>query len=154
VVAGYRNDPEAARFQDWELPVPVERVAAQIHEYLAAEWPLLGGGLNIAVEHQGDLIGDLYVGWNDDGSEAVVGYTLMRPHQGKGFATEAAAALVDHLFANGVAVVRASLDPENLASARVLEKVGFRLVETSTVMIRGEWVDDAVYELTRADQAA
>ena len=125
VVAGYRNDPEVARFQDWELPVPVERVAAQIHEYLATEWPLLGGGLNIAVEHQG-----------------------------RGFATEAAAALADHLFANGVAVVRASLDPENLASARVLEKVGFRLVETSTVMIRGEWVDDAVYELTRADQAA
>ncbi len=48
-------------------------------------------------------------------------------HQGKGYATEAAAALVTYAFSHGpVRVVRAHTLPESNASARVLTKCGFR----------------------------
>lgn len=56
-------------------------------------------------------------------------YGIDPPYRGRGYATEAAAALVKFAFASGrVKVVRAHAKPENEPSARVLRKCGFRLV--------------------------
>lgn len=153
-VAEYKNDPEVARYQDWDLPYPVEDIAAKIAAYVHRPWPCPGSGLNVAIEHDGELIGDFGVGWDDEGIEAEIGYTLRSEHQGEGFATEALAAVVDRLFSEGVERVTTSLDPENVASIRVLEKVGFRHEASSRVEIRGEWVDDAVHIISREDRAA
>ena len=50
-------------------------------------------------------------------------------HEGKGYATEAAAALVQYAQADTkVRVVRAHTLPENNASGRVLTKCGFRRI--------------------------
>jgi RimJ/RimL family protein N-acetyltransferase len=58
-----------------------------------------------------------------------ISYGVAPEHQGKGYATEAAEALVAYAFRNGqVRVVRAHTLPENEASKRVLEKCGFRFV--------------------------
>ncbi len=55
-----------------------------------------------------------------------LGYIFNPSFQGKGYATEAAAALVDHAFTQlGVHRILARCDPENVASWRLLEKVGF-----------------------------
>jgi RimJ/RimL family protein N-acetyltransferase len=153
-VAEYKNDPEVARYQDWDLPYPVEDIAAKIAAYIHRPWPCHGSGLNVAIEHDGELIGDFGVGWDDEGIEAEIGYTLRSEHQGEGFATEALAAVVDRLFLEGVERVTTSLDPENVASIRVLEKVGFRQKTSSRVEIRGEWVDDDVHVISREDRAA
>ena len=154
VVGEYKNDPEVARFQDWDLPYPVEDIAANIAAYEHRPWPCPGAGLNVAIEYEGELIGDFGVGWDDAGEEAEIGYTLRLEHQGKGFATEAAAAVVDRLFSEGVERVTSSLDPENVPSVRVLEKVGFRHEASSRVQVRGEWVDDDLYLISRADRFA
>ena len=56
-----------------------------------------------------------------------IAYGVDPPHQGRGYATEAAGAMVDFAFASGlVQLVRAHTRPENGASARVLTKSGFR----------------------------
>lgn len=54
------------------------------------------------------------------------GYRLMKAQWNQGFATEAARALVDHGFRSlALAKIVAITHPLNLASQRVLEKVGF-----------------------------
>jgi RimJ/RimL family protein N-acetyltransferase len=65
------------------------------------------------------------------GTDGVVeiAYGIAPEHQGKGYATEAAAALTDYAFRQReVRAVRAHTLPENNASTRVLTKCGFRRV--------------------------
>jgi RimJ/RimL family protein N-acetyltransferase len=58
-----------------------------------------------------------------------IAYGLSPEHQGKGYATEAAAALVTYALGTGqVRVVRAHTLPETNASTRVLTKCGFRRI--------------------------
>ena len=58
-----------------------------------------------------------------------IAYGVAPEHQGKGYATEAAAALVKYAFSNRqVRVVRAHTLPEPNASTRVLTKCGFQRV--------------------------
>ena len=58
-----------------------------------------------------------------------IAYGLSPDYQGKGYATEAAAALTAYAFSSGkVRVVRAHTLPELNASARVLTKCGFRRI--------------------------
>jgi RimJ/RimL family protein N-acetyltransferase len=64
-------------------------------------------------------------GFGGTGPIAELGYSLGRAHWGQGYATEAAAALVEHARALGFAGLEAYSFLENPASARVLAKVGF-----------------------------
>jgi RimJ/RimL family protein N-acetyltransferase len=58
-----------------------------------------------------------------------IAYGLAPEYQGKGYATEAAQALVSYAFSNSqVRVVRAHTLPETNASTRVLAKCGFRRI--------------------------
>jgi RimJ/RimL family protein N-acetyltransferase len=58
-----------------------------------------------------------------------IAYVVSPEHQGKGYATEAAAALVDYAFSHDqVRTVRAHTLPEPNASTRVLTKCGFQRV--------------------------
>ncbi|MEX0628774.1 MAG: GNAT family N-acetyltransferase [Cucumibacter sp.] len=64
-----------------------------------------------------------------DGNGPEIGYWLGEPHWGAGYASEAANALVDALFATGIVpslVARAMA--VNEASCHLLEKLGFSLV--------------------------
>lgn len=61
--------------------------------------------------------------------KASVGYRLLQEVWGKGIATEALDLLVQELLVNrGIEIITASTMVENRASARVLEKNGFTLV--------------------------
>ena len=56
-----------------------------------------------------------------------LGYTLLEAYRGQGFATEAITALIGYAFEQeGVEVLEACCVPENRASWRVLERIGFR----------------------------
>jgi len=57
---------------------------------------------------------------------------IARSAWGKGFATEAAAALCQAAFGLlGLPRLIALIDPQNVASARVAEKIGLRLEKTT-----------------------
>jgi RimJ/RimL family protein N-acetyltransferase len=59
-----------------------------------------------------------------------IGYAFLARHSGKGYASEAAAAVLAHARgAIGLSTVVAFTKPENTASRRVLEKIGFRYVD-------------------------
>jgi RimJ/RimL family protein N-acetyltransferase len=159
----YRNLPEVARYQDWPLPYTRDLAHQLVDELEQLNGPTPGGWVQLAVERAdtGRLAGDIAVWLDEPGTFAMLGYTLAPEQQGLGFATEAVAAVVDHLFAGGqgrppVHRVGATLDPANLASARVLEACGFEYIGTarSSALVRGEWTDDARYSLLRPDWEA
>ena len=90
-----------------------------------------------------------------DGCVAEIGFTLAPAHHGKGYASEAAGAMIDALFAQtNVHRIAASIDPANVASMRVLEHLGFRYEGTArrAELVRGEWVDDMQFALLRDDR--
>src|SRR5262249_40432903 len=84
-----------------------------------------------AIERRGDgaFVGCIGVEPDTETREAEFGYWIGMPYWGAGYATEALSVLVDHVFATfAVDRVRAAAMPENRASIRVQEKVGFRYV--------------------------
>jgi RimJ/RimL family protein N-acetyltransferase len=151
----YRNDPELARYQDWELPYTRDLAHALVDSNDALRGPTPGEWVQLAITRTGDdrpgeLLGDIAVWLDPTAQLATIGYTVARRHQRHGYAGEAVAAVVDWLFVSRkVHRVTATLDPANLASARVLERNGFRLVgiARSAALVRGEWSDDARFEL-------
>ena len=148
-LAAYRNDSETARYQDWAMPFSADDAARFVEKQMATVWPLNGDWVQLAVARDGRMIGDIAVCRSSDGMQAQIGYTLAPAHRGEGFATEAVGAVIDLLFAEGVHRVWATLDPENIASARVLERLGFRFEGRSAhaAHVRGEWCDDLRYAL-------
>ena len=69
------------------------------------------------------------------GKVTEIGYVLKRDYWGRGFVTEAVAALIDLLFAEGQRRVFADTDPDNKPSIAVLKRLGFTLEAT----LRAEW---------------
>lgn len=65
----------------------------------------------------------------ETGTPPELGYWLGEPHWGRGYASEAVAALLDAVREAGVATVKARALADNKGSIRVLEKAGFRFVE-------------------------
>ena len=58
--------------------------------------------------------------------EAEIGYGILEPWQNKGYATEAACALLGHLFHSGLQRIRAQTFPHLIASLRVMQKCGMQ----------------------------
>lgn len=157
VFVAYRNDPEVAALQAWELPYSAERAASALAAQDALDRPLVGQWSQLAIEHDGATVGDLALYLHDDGARAEIGFTLATRHQGKGYAREAAAALVDALFEHtDVHRVEASLDPSNIASMRVLEAIGmqYECIARGAFEWRGEWVDDLRYSMLASERKA
>ena len=156
-VTAYRNLPEVSRYQDWDLPYTFERALSR----LALQADVLdvteGKWVSFALEADGGLIGDVVAHLHAGGGIAEIGFTLQPSFQGMGYASEATEALVDHLIGNfGVQRIEASLDPVNIASMRVLERLGMQqeTLARSAYYVRGEWVDDLRYSMTLADREA
>ena len=155
--AAYRSDPDVARFQSWDAPFALADAVRFVDEMAAMDAPERGAWIQLAVEHEGSLVGDVAVGLSDDGRVATIGYTLAPAAQGRGLATEAVGAVVDRLFdLLDVHRIEASIDPRNVASARVIESLGFEHEGTAVAAVwaGGEWSDDARYGLTEVQHAA
>jgi RimJ/RimL family protein N-acetyltransferase len=92
----------------------------------AADWSEHGFGLLAVTEREtGRLIGEAGLQHLEEGPDIEIGYTLARGAWGRGYATEAARAILRWGFA-GLRLHRivAVADPANAASLRVVEKLG------------------------------
>lgn len=65
----------------------------------------------------------------DRGLEGELAWMLHREHRGRGYATEAARALIDFARTLGLARIFAVTDPANAASLRVMQRLGLVEVE-------------------------
>jgi len=83
-----------------------------------------------------------------------IGYSLIPSERGKGYCTEAVKIIVDYLFlAKDIVRIQAHIDPRNIASWKVIEKVGFKKEGTirKSFFARGEWRDMLVYSILREE---
>jgi RimJ/RimL family protein N-acetyltransferase len=96
-------------------------------------------------------VGDLAMRWvSEEHRCGELGFVFDPAHQGKGYATEAASALLPFAFETmGLHRVIGRTEARNTGSARVLEKLGMRreahLVENEYV--KGEWQSELIYAL-------
>jgi len=152
------NDGDAARIAelagDWDIARMTARIPYPYSEPLAHQW-LRGiepGEFVRAVELGGELIGAVGYMPAADGS-AEIGYWIGKPWWGRGFATEAAQALVRYCFASaGFGRLTCCHFIDNPASARVISKLGFRRIGPCTAWCeaRGAEVDTVHYERRRS----
>lgn len=122
-VFAYSSDVEVTRFMDW----PTHRSVSTVAEWLNACASLWQSGAEftwlMTQRSEARVIGGISLRVAE--YKADFGYVLHRQFWGRGFATEAARAIVDLAATiDGVYRVWATCDADNLSSARVLEKVG------------------------------
>ncbi|MDQ0227269.1 GNAT family N-acetyltransferase [Metabacillus niabensis] len=75
---------------------------------------------------------------------AIVGYSLDKNNNGKGYATEAVKLIVNYAFTTlKLHRIEAGVMPHNISSIRVLEKAGFEKegISKKNVKINGRWED-------------
>lgn len=91
-----------------------------------------GFGLScVTLKESGTPIGMCGLIKRDVLDDVDIGYALLERYRGKGYAVEAAGAVLNHgLQTLGLPRVVAIIAPENDASARVLEKIGLRYEKT------------------------
>ncbi len=152
-----RRLPEVARYQDWELPYTLEQAQQKMADLVAMDGPTDGEGWSLTVVDAAApdrILGDLYVGISWGGRCAEIGYTFHPDHWGRGYATEAAQAIVEYLFTDfGVSRVEASLHPDNHPSARLLEACGmtYEGLKRQGFWKGDECSDGMFYGMTRTD---
>lgn len=153
----YRHDPEVMQWMTSRTAPERDQLLARIDAMAALGAPAEGAWFNYAIEIGGELAGDVGCIIRPGGGIAEIGYVLGSGFRGRGYASEAAAALADHLIAeHGIHRIEASLAPDNVASMRVLEAIGmtFELLARDAFCVDGVWEDDLRYAMTAADRAA
>ena len=152
-----RSLPEVSRYQDWEMPYTRERAEKSMARTAAMDGPVVGEGWTITVvdaDAPERIVGDLAVALRWGGRSGFFGYTFHPDHWGRGYATEAAQALVRYLFTDvGVSRIESSLHPDNQPSARVLEACGltFEGLTRESFWVGDECSDDMLYGMTYSD---
>ena len=120
-------DPEVMRFLGGGKPV-ARAEAWRNMAMIVGHWHLRGYGM-WAVEEKGggEMVGRVGC-WRPEGWPGLeVGWTLRRRFWGRGFATEAARASLAYAFdVLGQTRVISLIDPENVNSIRVAERLGQR----------------------------
>ena len=110
---------------------------------------------NWAVVQLGVVVGVVSLTFEQHFGIAVVGYGVHGDLRGRGFAVEAAGAVIDQAFAKYPQLqrIRAHTDLENASSMRVLEKLGFTHEGTlrSNQFVKGRFCDEVVFGLLREE---
>jgi [ribosomal protein S5]-alanine N-acetyltransferase len=147
------SDPRVKRYFG-SLPMTERRQAAERVERIRAAFDERSGvRWGIARRTDGALIGSCGF-WRllPEHARAEVGYELHPEAWGQGVMTEALATVLDFAFATmQLHSVEAQIHPENIASRRVLEKLGFvqegYFRENYYDPVEGRFTDTAVFSL-------
>jgi aminoglycoside 6'-N-acetyltransferase len=155
-LAAYRNDPEVARYQTWER-CSLAEAKALITEFKHLSFGTPGEWIQAAVALRGanQLIGDIAMKLQrNDPRQAVVGFTIARDHQRRGYAHEILTGLFDHYFlVMGLHRVSADCDPRNHASWGLMQSLGMRREahHVRSFWFKGEWADAYIYAILREE---
>ncbi len=154
------SDPEVMRYISGGLPTPREEIETDIlPAWLSYYERFTGFGFWAAHEKSSGA----FIGWfhfrappEHAADDVELGYRLRKQAWSKGYATEAARALIDKGFRDlGVRRVFASTMAVNTPSRRVMEKAGLTFVRAFQsewpVRIEGDEHGEVEYALTRAE---
>jgi RimJ/RimL family protein N-acetyltransferase len=116
------------RIAEMTANLPHPYAAKDAENWIANAWTSQDHPLLITLKTNGALVGATGFVMPELG-DPEIGYWLGTAHWGRGYATEAARAVVDHLFTDrGAEAVAARARVVNPASRRVIEKCGFQWI--------------------------
>lgn len=151
-VLAYQSDPLYLRYYHWS-----DRTSGNVRAFvnMFLDWqkerPRTKFQLATTLRESGQLIGNCGIRINNpELREANIGYELNSHFWGKGYATEAARAILQFGFSElGMHRIYANALAINKGSARVLEKLGMRLEarEVEKELIKGQWQDSLIYAI-------
>jgi ribosomal-protein-alanine N-acetyltransferase len=130
------SDPEVHRYVGNSPVESIEQIQ-DIIEFIQKQYEENGVGRWAVIEKSSNK----FIGWaglklfknemNNHSNFYELGYRLIKSYWGKGYATEAALASVKYGIEKlGLKEIYAMTDVENINSKKVLEKAGFKYIET------------------------
>ena len=129
---GWTGDPEVAKYVSW---LPLHSIDETIEWLKKIEWKYDDTGnivfndnyiWGFVLKETGELFGSGGLIWEEEWQLFQVGYNIMKIHWNHGYTTEAMKAILR--FASeilGIKKLSGGHAKDNLASARVIEKLGF-----------------------------
>jgi len=153
-IHAYQSREDVCRYLPF-APRTRDEVATKVAQYSAAiSIADEGDYWQLAIERRADpghVIGDVYFSLKSTANAAgEIGWTLHPSHEGQGYMTEAAGAILEIAFAGiGLHRVVARLDPRNDPSAALCRRLGMReeacFVEDT--WFKGEWSDTSMFAI-------
>jgi len=146
----YRSLPQICEYQSF-APKSLKG-ADDFIKAIASNPNIPNTWFQLAIVNRNDnkLIGDVGIHFLEDNAQAEVGYTLAPDFQGQGYATEALKAVISYLFFEMKKHrVTASVDPNNIKSIRLLERLGMRKEGhfIKSFKVGDMWFDDCIYAI-------
>ena len=125
IFTGWAQDKGVTRYLTWRPHECIEQTEEFVKSCLFAWEHETRFPYMITLKHSDEVIG--MIDPRLEGSKVGIGYRITRPHWGKGYVSEATRAIIAWAFQQpSIYRVYATTDVENIASQRVLEKVGMQ----------------------------
>jgi RimJ/RimL family protein N-acetyltransferase len=154
----YRSDEKTNRFQGWipetitDVELFIEKNEKQFNS------PDTWFQFVICLKSSHKIIGDLGVHFMGvDNKQVELGFTLNKDFHNCGYASEAVTRLIDYLFKDSKKNrIIASVDPQNLSSIRLLERIGFRKDARfiDYFELSEKWPNDLIYTIIENEWSA
>ncbi len=147
----YASDEETTYYVFERHRSRIDTEEAIVNYFL--EQPL--GKYGIELKATGKMIGTIELRRKTEDSRGIIGYTLNKVHQGKGYMTEAGEAILKLGFeVLGLDCIAAMFDERNTASGKVLERLGMQREGTLRHVHKwkkGEYFNDVYYSILKSE---
>jgi RimJ/RimL family protein N-acetyltransferase len=159
-VFAMQSRPDVARYLYWDARSE-DQVRTALEKKMAGTAIRSEGDalfLAVVLRSTDELVGDVVLQWvSREHSTGEIGFIVHPDHQGHGYATESVRVLLRLAFEDlQLHRVIGCAEARNVASARVLEKLGMRkeahMVENEYV--KGEWQSELVYAMLNREWRA
>jgi len=151
----YRSNPEITKYQGFDVFTLQEArdfIDTQKDKLFGKPGEWVQYGIEDKISKK--LIGDCAIKLYHDDRIAEIGITISDKHQKNGFAKEVLLSIMDYLFAvRNIHRIVETVDAENIASARLMESIGFRkeghFVEN--IFFKGKWGSEFQYAMLKSE---
>lgn len=152
-VYDYQRLPEVAEHLLWP-PRDREQTRTAVVQ-MATETTLDADGdcLCLAVVRGDVVIGQVELVRRGE-EQGELGYIFHPGHHGKGYATEAARALLHLGFDLGMTAIIGRCSARNDASVQLMRRLGMRQTVADRAFVKGEWRDALTFSVTRTEAGA
>jgi [ribosomal protein S5]-alanine N-acetyltransferase len=125
IFEGWAQDKEVTRYLTWRPHERIEQTQEFVQSCIRAWEGETRFPYMITLKRSGEVLG--MIDPRIEGPKVGIGYVAARAHWGNGYVPEATRAIMDWAFGQpSIYRVYATTDLENIASRRVLEKVGMQ----------------------------
>lgn len=134
LILSLNSDPEIVKYVHEPTLKTAEQAEKILTDIILPQYQNNLGRWAIHTKHNMDFIGWCGLKYRPELDEIDLGYRLMQKAWGHGYATEAAQASLQHGFTNlNIRLITGRAHVENLASIKVLEKIGMDFIGAGIV---------------------